>query len=193
MGASRLSANGWIALLRGINVGGRNVVPMAGLRNLFEDAGGAGVATFIQSGNVVFTHATADRAALAGRLEAAIQAGFDVSSAVVLRTFGELAEIASAEPFGPDNSLTHVVFLERAPDAAAVRELAGLEVAPDRIEVVGSNAFLHYPNGVSGSRLTGPLLERRLGVAGTARNWRTVTRLAELASRAMLGWDGSDV
>lgn len=186
MGTPRLSEHGWVALLRGINVGGKNIIPMADLRRVMEDTGATDVATYIQSGNVVFTHASADRATLGKQLEDDIRGAFGVSSTVVLRTFAELAKVARAEPFGPDNSNTHVTFLERKPAATAVRGLADLEIAPDRIEVVGNEAFLHYPNGVSGSRLTGPLLERRLGVAGTARNWRTVTRLADMASAASL-------
>jgi uncharacterized protein (DUF1697 family) len=181
-----VNAHGWIALLRGINVGGKDSVPMARLRTVFEDADAAGVATYIQSGNVVFTHVSADRAALGKQLEAAIHEAFGVSSMVVLRTFAELAKVARAKPFGPDNSNIHVTFLERKPTPVALKSLAGLEIVPDQVKVVGSDAFLHYPNGVSGSRLTGPLLERRLGVAGTARNWRTVTRLAAMADSASL-------
>jgi uncharacterized protein (DUF1697 family) len=181
-----VSAHGWVALLRGINVGGKNSVPMAGLRGVFEEAGAAGTATYIQSGNVVFTHASADRAALAKQLEDAVRETFGVTSTIVLRTFADLAKVAHAEPFGRDNSSTHVTFLERKPTAAAVKSLADLDIAPDEVKVVGSDAFLNYPNGVSGSRLTGALLERRLGVPGTARNWRTVTRLAAMASATSL-------
>ncbi len=159
MGTPRVSETGWVALLRGINVGGKNIVPMADLRRVVEEAGGTDVASYIQSGNLVFRHATADRAALAAHLE---------------------------EPFGPDNAHTHVSFLEREPDTQALAGLAELDIAPDRIEVIGSNAFLHYPNGVSGSRLTGPILERRLGVPGTVRNWRTVTQLTAMAAAASL-------
>jgi uncharacterized protein (DUF1697 family) len=186
VGTPRVSAHGWVALLRGINVGGKNSVPMAQLRNAFEEAGAADVATYIQSGNVVLTHASSDRAALAKQLEDAVRDTFGVSSTIVLRTFAELTKVARAKPFGPDNSNTHVTFLERKPTAAAIKSLADLEISPDEVKVVGSDAFLRYPNGVSGSRLTGPLLERRLGVAGTARNWRTVTRLAAMASAASL-------
>ena len=186
MGTPRVSANGWVALLRGINVGGRNTVPMAGLRALVEDAGGDAVSTYIQSGNLIFTHASRDRAALAVTLAAAVEEGYGVKSTVVLRSFAEIAAIARAEPFGPDNSQTHVAFLEREPDPKAVRALAELDVAPDEIVVTGSEAYLHYPNGVSGSKLTPALLERRLGVPGTASNWRTVTQLATMASAAGL-------
>jgi uncharacterized protein (DUF1697 family) len=186
VGTPRVSAHGWVALLRGINVGGKNIVPMADLRRVFAETGAADVASYIQSGNVVFAHASADRAVLANQLEGAVRDTFGVSSTVALRTFAELVAVARAEPFGPDNSNTHVTFLERAPDPDALLALADLDIAPDRIEIVGSDAFLHYPNGVSGSRLTGALLERRLGVPGTARNWRTVTRLAAMASAASL-------
>lgn len=186
MGTPRLSVSGWVALLRGINVGGKNTVPMVELRRVFEEAGAGAVASYIQSGNVVFTHALGDRAALRAQLEQAVRTEFGVASTVVLRTFAELAEIARASPFGPDNSNTHVSFLERAPEPDVVLALAELDVAPDEIAVVGSEAFLYCPNGVSGSRLTGALLERRLGVAGTVRNWRTVIRLAAMASPAAL-------
>jgi uncharacterized protein (DUF1697 family) len=186
MGPPGVSGHGWIGLVRGINVGGKNPVPMAALRAVLEEADASEVATYIQSGNAVFAHPLADRAVLAKQLEAAIQNTFGIRSTVVLRTFAELGKVVRATPFGPDNSNTHVTFLERKPTAAAVKSLADLKIAPDEVKVVGSDAFLHYPNGVSGSRLTGPLLERRLGVAGTARNWRTVTQLAAMAAATSL-------
>ena len=170
---------GWVALLRGINVGGRNVVPMAELRVLVERNGGGSVGSYIQSGNVLFTHEETDRAALARRLEDAVAAAFGVTSPVVLRTSAELARIAGSHPFGTDTDRTHVAFLDRAPDEPGALE--SVEAAPDLFELDGTEVYLRYPNGVHGSRLTGALLERRLGVRATIRNWRTVTRLAELA------------
>ena len=184
-GARRgVSPTGWVALLRGINVGGRNSVPMAELRRVLEANGAEAVSTYIQSGNVVFRHEVGDRAALARKLEAAVKDAFDVPAAVVLRTFREIAKVASATPFGDDNSKTHVVFLAEKPAAKAVRELASLDLEPDRVAVVGSDVFLHYPNGITGARLSSAQLERKLGVAGTGRNWRTVTRLAAMADEA---------
>jgi uncharacterized protein (DUF1697 family) len=171
----------WIALLRGINLGSRNRVPMAGLRQAFEEAGCESVATYIQSGNVVFVKKASDRGALARKLEQAVRDGFDVSAAVVLRTSGELAKVVRSHPFGRDTSHSVVTCLAEKPGRAAVRRLEALDIAPDRFEVVGSDVFLHYPNGFQGARLTGALLERHLEVAGTARNWRTVARLTELA------------
>lgn len=170
---------GWIALLRGINVGGHNRVPMAELRICFEQNGCGSVSSYIQSGNVLFTHESADRAALARRLEDAVAEAFGVASPVVLRTVAELVRVAGSHPFGADASQSHVAFLDREPDDPGA--LAPLEAAPDLFELSGADVYLRYPNGVRGSRLTGAVLERRLGVKATVRNWRTVTKLAELA------------
>jgi uncharacterized protein (DUF1697 family) len=169
----------WVALLRGINVGGRNRVPMAELRALFEQTGCASVSSFIQSGNVLFTHAATDREALSRELEQAVAETFGVASPIVLRTSAELVRIAGSHPFGTDTSQTHVAFLSREPDEPGALEAH--ETAPDEFRLVGADVYLRYPNGVHGSRLTGALLERRLGVTATLRNWRTVTKLAELA------------
>jgi len=170
---------GWVALLRGINVGGRNSVPMAELRGLFEQAGLGSVSSYIQSGNVLFTGEAADRDELSRRLEEAVRETFGVSSPVVLRTAAELQRIAGSSPFGPDTSRTHVAFLDREPaDRSA---LDSLDAAPDLFELAGTEVYLLYPNGVHGARLTGAALERRLGVTATLRNWRTVAKLAELA------------
>jgi uncharacterized protein (DUF1697 family) len=171
----------WVALLRGINLGSRNRVPMAKLREVFADAGCEAVTTYIQSGNVVFEKKASDRAALARRLEKAIREAFDVAASVALRTADELAAVVASHPFGRDTSHSVVTFLAETPDRAAVRRVQALDVAPDRVEVAGSDVYLHYPKGFQGARLTGALLEKTLGVAGTARNWRTVTRLADLA------------
>lgn len=173
---------GWVALLRGINVGSRNRVPMAGLREALEAAGCNSVSTYIQSGNVVFTKQTSDRKALARRLERAVEEAFGVKSVVVLRTFSELRKLARSHPFGDDSSRTYVVFLAETPPRAAVRRLKERNVGPDRYEVVGQDVFVHYPTGLQGGRLSAAALERALEVAGTMRNWRTVTRLAELAT-----------
>ncbi len=170
---------GWVALLRGINVGGRNRVPMAELRDLFEQAGLGSVSSYIQSGNVLFASDAADRDALSRQLEQAVLEIFGVSSPVVLRTAAELRRIAGSPPFGPDTSQTYVAFLDREPVEPGA--LASFDPAPDRFELVGTEVYLVYPNGVHGSRLTGSLIERRLGVTATLRNWRTVSKLAELA------------
>jgi uncharacterized protein (DUF1697 family) len=171
----------WVALLRGINVGGHNRVPMAELRAVLETAGYESVRTYIASGNVLFTGPAQERDALARAVELIVSDAFRVSSTIVLRTFDEIREVAGSQPLGPDASGLHVTFLADAPDGDAVKRLAAVDIAPDELAVVGSDVFIRYPNGVQGARLSGPLLERHLG-PGTSRNWRTVTKLAELAS-----------
>jgi uncharacterized protein (DUF1697 family) len=171
-----MAEHSWVALLRGINVGGRNMVPMAELRLLFEQNGCGAVSSYIQSGNVLFTSEAPDLT----KLEEAVEHTFGVSSPIVLRTSEELARLAGSHPFGADTSQTYVAFLGQAPADASV--LDSLDFVPDRLEVAGSDVYLQYPNGVQGSRLTGAVLERRLGVTATLRNWRTVNRLAELAA-----------
>jgi uncharacterized protein (DUF1697 family) len=175
---------GWVALLRGVNLGARNKVPMAALRQLLEETGCESVRTYIQSGNALFTSDTSDRAALARRLERAVEDAFAVATPVVLRSFEEIGRVADSHPFGGDTSKTQVAFLVNRPAPSKVRGLKSLDIAPDRVEVAGSDVYLHYPNGVQGARLGGAQLERHLGVAATLRNWRTVARLAEMAAEA---------
>lgn len=172
----------WVALLRGINLGRRNRVAMPDLRRVFEQAGCTDVASYIQSGNVVFS-ADGERNELARRLEDAVARELGVESTIVLRRAAELAKLVRAQPFGNDTSKTHVVFLAKRPSAAAVRALRAEDVTPDEAHVAGSDLVVHLPNGVQGARLTGALVERRLGVPGTMRTWRTVERLAELATQ----------
>jgi uncharacterized protein (DUF1697 family) len=170
--------NRWIALLRAVNLGSRNKVPMAELRELFERAGAEAVRTYIQSGNVVFTQKAPDGAAL----EAAVAKSFGVQTVLILRTARHMAKLAGGHPFGKDTSKSRVAFLAEKPTRDALEALRELEAGADRFEVLGGDVALHYPSGFQGARLTAARLEKALGVAATARNWRTVAKLAELAA-----------
>jgi uncharacterized protein (DUF1697 family) len=172
----------WIALLRGVNIGPRKRIAMAELRALVDELGFGPSKTYIASGNVLFRAPKAGRAQLARRLERGVRAEFGVDTLIVLRTLDELRALLAAHPFGSDVSHTYVTFLDARPTAGAVSKLDPAAVEPDRFEVRGSDVYLSYPNLVTGARLTGALLERTLGVPGTARNWRTVTKLVELGS-----------
>jgi uncharacterized protein (DUF1697 family) len=164
---------GWVALLRGINLGARNRIPMAGLKATFEAFGAEDVRTYIASGNVVFRHKRRAREALARDLQKAIAADHGVDTPVVLRTFEELRETAGRAPFGDDNAHTYVTFLETAPKA-----LPDLETGDDRMELIGLDLYLHLPNGLAKATLPLPKLDRAVG--GTNRNFRTVKKLAEM-------------
>ena len=165
------------ALLRGINVGGRNSIPMADLRASLTSCGLEDVSTYIQSGNIVFR--TAGEAAsvvkLVGRR---IAESFGMNITVLLRTHDELAQIVERNPFpGVERNAKalHVVFLDRAP--ASVETLDPDRSPPDRFGVVDREIYVHYPKGSGRSKLTLAYFERQLGVRGTGRNWNTLLEL----------------
>ncbi|MET7639957.1 DUF1697 domain-containing protein [Streptomyces sp. NPDC005438] len=173
-----------VALLRAVNVGGRNRVPMAELRELCaEELGYTGVRTHLQSGNAVFD-SDREPARIAEELERALADRFQVSTRVLLRGAGELEELLTAHPYAaeePDEAKLMVAFLERAPEEDRVRALTVPPGEEARCTVRGREVFVHYPHGAGRSRLDNALLERRLGVASTARNLRTVRALREMA------------
>lgn len=173
----------WVALLRGINVGGHAPVPMAELRELCVELGFEEVRTYIQSGNVVF-RSDGDRERVRQRLVRGIQERFGHQVPVVARTADELEEVVDTHPFareGHDEKTLHVGFLEVAPGPAVVAALPEAPPGPERFRVQGAHVHLHYPEGVGRSKLTGAWFERGLGTRMTMRNWRTVNRLLGMA------------
>ncbi len=173
----------WVALLRAVNLGRDNKVPMAELRAVLEAAGYGDVRTYIASGNVLLDGPAA-RARLGAALEELVAAAFDVTTTAILRKPGELAAVAAAHPFGADPSETHVAFLAARPTKAAAARLAAVGGGADRAVLAGAELYLRLPRGVHGSRLSIARIESLLGVSATLRNWRTVARLAELAAGA---------
>jgi uncharacterized protein (DUF1697 family) len=172
-----------VVLIRGINVGGHNRVGMAPLRELLAAHGHEDVRTLLQSGNVVLT-STATGAELERSLEQAIAAEMGVAPRVVVRTVDELAAVVERDPFGAvadQPKLYQVSFLSEplAPEVAG--ELEAADVAPERVAVHGREIYAWHPGGVQRSPLVKLLTDRKLGVAATARNWNTVTKLLELA------------
>jgi uncharacterized protein (DUF1697 family) len=179
--------NTFIALLRGINVGGKAMIPMPELRSLFASMGLEDVTTYIQSGNVVFSSPTGDAQALARAIEERIAEAVGLGTTVLLRTPAELAEIAESNPYlgrGADLSKLHVVFLSAPPEADAVAELDPARSPPDEFAVRGREIYLRLPNGAGRSKLTIDYFEKRLGVRATTRNWKTLTKLLELTQNA---------
>jgi uncharacterized protein (DUF1697 family) len=182
-----------VALLRGINLGGKNKVAMADLRTLISELGHADVSTYIQSGNVLFTaEADADTSVLAAGLTKAVAAKLGVSSPVVVVSREELAQIVAANPFPaePDPRRVHAVVLSGPPspdltvklDAARAKSAAAGEA--DQVLAVGRTLYLHTPAGYGRSVLAETLLRivssPKSGATGTARNWATMTKLLEL-------------
>jgi uncharacterized protein (DUF1697 family) len=186
-----------VALLRGINVGGRNKVPMAELREVVAALGHDGVTTYIQSGNVLFTTAGTDNAKLAAALETAIEDRFGLWSSVVVLSRDELAEVLAANPYSdePDPRLVHVVFRNAEPPPevrdrieAAVKAAAA-KGSRDTAHSAGRALYLHTPDGFGRSELAqnlmrimtpSPKQKKQAALAATARNLATSTKLLSL-------------
>lgn len=175
----------YISLLRGINVGGRNSVPMEKLRALCEGVGCEQVKTFIQSGNVVFKAAKCDPGTLSAKIEKKIVAEFGFPVAVVTRTAAELGKVIEANPFRKEcraePAKVHVAFLSERPAAEAAKALMTKTSDDEQARCSGREVYLYYRNGMGTAKMTGAVIERVVGVKATARNWNTVTRLHEMA------------
>lgn len=171
-------------MLRGINLGPTRRVPMAELRALLSDAGYEDVATYVQSGNVVLG-ASAPTAELESAVSELISERFGFDVPAVARTAEELAAVVALDPLGDvaDNPKRYQVSFLAAPVSAPVQ--AKLEAAcaePERVAFHGREIYAWHPEGVARSKLWNALAGTRLGVVATARNWTTVTTLAEMAS-----------
>jgi uncharacterized protein (DUF1697 family) len=176
----------YAALLRGINVGRNKRIGMADLRALVEGLGHGSVRTHLQSGNVVFESPKRSDRALGDAIEQAIASELGMDVTVIVRRSDELAAVVAASPFGrrtDDPKQIHVAFLSEKPKAAAVKGFGIEEFAPDEMTIVGREAHLLYPKGYARTKLTNAVLEKRLGVRATSRNWRTVTALADLTAK----------
>jgi uncharacterized protein (DUF1697 family) len=181
-----------VALLRAVNLAGRNRVAMPDLRQIAARLGHADVATYIQSGNLVFSTTETDAARLAGALEREIARQLDVQPAVVVLSRDELAAVIAANPYPQetDPRRLHAVFRreDMSPAeiaaVAAAQQRASAKGSRDQAAVVGRTLFLRTPDGLGRSELAGQLARSRTaigtGTAGTARNWATVTRLLAL-------------
>lgn len=175
-----------IALLRAVNVGGRSVA-MADLRTLLADLGCGNPRTLLQSGNAVFTlKAKMSAAALEAKLETEAQRRFGMPVAFMLRTAAEWQAIIASNPFADaaqrDPGHLLLMALKGTPAPAAIKALRDGYKGPETMHFIGRDAYLVYPEGIGRSKLTNALIERKLGFAGTARNWNTVLKLAQLAA-----------
>ena len=166
-----------IALLRGINVGGKNIVPMRELAALFTAAGCRDVTTYIQSGNVIFTAP----ASVLTKLSATVSNAFGVPA--VIRSHDELAAAISGNPYlaeGIDPKTLHMMFLATHPATTAVAALDPDRSPPCRFCVKGQDIYLHLPAGVAKTKITNAWIDSKLSTVSTIRNWNTVLKLLEL-------------
>jgi uncharacterized protein (DUF1697 family) len=173
----------YVVLLRGVNLGSRNRVPMPALRDALGVAGFGDVRTHLQSGNVVLSsRKAADR--VARECEREIEGGFGLRIDVVVRTRAELAKVVRCNPLGAvaeDPKRYQVTFLAAKLPQAVVRELEAAAVVPEQLAVVGREVYAWHPAGIARSKLWALIASRKLGVVATSRNWATVEALFELA------------
>jgi uncharacterized protein (DUF1697 family) len=178
-----------IALLRGINVGGKNKIKMADLKQMFESLGLSRVQTYIQSGNVLF-ESEADESSLRNRIEQGIEATFGISLVVVLRTAEEMKrilencpytaeQVAEAEAASQVESL-YVALLPEAPSQEGIERWSAYQTERDHYRFAGRDLYLLYSHSVRDSKLANNL--PKLGVPATVRNWKTMSKLVALAA-----------
>lgn len=181
--------NTYIALLRGINVGGNNKLPMRELVTVLEGLGLQHVKTYIQSGNVIFQRARADRAVLSAEISAAIGQSHGFAPAILLVSMEELQQAMRANPFpegeGEPKSL-HLFFMDAVPANPDLDALAALKADSERFALIDNVFYLHTPDGIGRSKLA-EKFGKGWKVAITARNWRTVSQLMAMAKEMTEG------
>ncbi|HEY4942415.1 MAG TPA: DUF1697 domain-containing protein [Rhizomicrobium sp.] len=172
------------ALLRAVNVGGNAKLPMADLRALAQNIGLKNARTLLQSGNLLFEAGSRSPAASEKLLESACAKAFGLKTDIYVRTPAEIDALIARNPFPSeaktDPSHLVVLFLRGAPDAKSFKTLQAAIKGREVVRGDGRHAYIVYPDDIGESKLTGALIERHLGLPGTARNWNTLGKLAVL-------------
>ena len=173
-----------VSLFRGINVGGNQIVRMDALKALHQTLGLRDVQTYIQSGNVVFSSDGADVTQIQKDIEDAFAQTFGFQVKVMVRTAGEFNVMIANNPFQDqpmrESNRLVAMFLAGHPISTALEDIQQTYTGPEEIHIIGQEAFIYYPEGQGRSKLTNTFLEKKLGTAGTARNWNTVLRLQKM-------------
>jgi uncharacterized protein (DUF1697 family) len=174
----------YVALLRGINVGGKAKVSMPKLKELCNSLGWSNVLTYRQTGNVLFDSLASQK--LESSLEAGIAKHFGLTTAVIVRKSAVLKNHLAKTPFAlaARNDPSHLVLYlsKRPPLSTAVEQLRSHATAGEHIDQRGEAIWIYFPNGIGGSKLTPSVIDQAVGSATTGRNWNTLTKLDELRS-----------
>ena len=173
-----------IALLRAVNVGGKNLVSMAALKAMMEELGFSGARSLLQSGNLIFDAGRRKPDALEALLEKETEARFGVRPDYFVRAAAEWREIIAHNPFPreaeDDPARLHVLALKAAPSAVQVKALRTAIKGPETFGTWTRHAYIYYPDGAGNSKLTPRQIETKLETRGTARNWNTALKLEAL-------------
>lgn len=173
----------YIALFRGINVGGKGILPMKELVAILGDLGSSSVKTYIQSGNAVFRHKTAGASKLAKDIRAAVKTRRGFEPHVILLSLADMEEAIASNPFPngeSDPKRLHLYFMDSRPKSPDLTTLESVKSSKERFHLDGNVFYLHAPDGIGRSKLAARV-EKSLGVPATARNWRTVCKIMDLA------------
>lgn len=176
----------YISILRGINVGGKRKLKMDELKALYRKLGFSEVSSYIQSGNVVFQHQEEDPAHLARMISNAIEENFQLNVPVIIRSAQQMQKLLSENPFlaNSEESQLHLTFLSEIPADEASAALKAFSAGNDQFELVQDHVFIVCQGKYHQSKLSNAFFEKKLGVQATTRNWKTVKKLAEMASQS---------
>lgn len=175
--------NTYIVLLRGINVGGKNILPMKSLTEILENMGFVNVITYIQSGNVVFQTKKSSRNKIAKEISEVILDKYGFMPKVLLIEFSDLQAAVKDNPFKiEDGKALHFFFLDSEPERPDLSRLDSLKAGAEDFKLKKNIFYLYAPEGIGRSKLASNV-ERLLGVAATARNWNTVNKLLTMVKQ----------
>jgi len=179
-----------ICMLRGVNVGGRNMIKMDALKALCVSLKLKDPQTYVQSGNVIFSSQEKDLAKLAKRIQDAIEKNFMFRPGIMLRTAEDLREVVKKNPFakrtGIEPGKLLVNFLAYDQGKEAREKALAIKVGPEEMHLIGREAYIYFPNGQGRSKFPWPAIERALGTSGTGRNWNSVTKMLEIAEKMVV-------
>ncbi len=176
-----------ICMLRGVNVGGHNLIKMDALKALCVSLKLKDPQTYVQSGNVIFKTEEKDHKKLATRIQDAIDKKIGFRPNVMLRTAAEMRSVVTRNPFagrsGIEPGKLLVNFLAADPGREAREKALAIKVGPEELHLVGREAYIYFPNGQGRSKFPWPAIERALGTSATGRNWNSVTKMLEMAEK----------
>lgn len=176
----------FISFLRGINMTGHNSIKMADLAKLYTSLGFKNVETFIQSGNVIID-ADMSELEISLKIEAEILRKFNYNVPVMVRTVQEIKDLYSTNPFLNEENFNParmaVIFLLKETTAEQIQKVIDIEYPPDRFEISGKEIYIYCPNGFGRSKIYTNFFEKKMGVVGTGRNWKTITAILNIAEQ----------
>ena len=178
----------YISFLRGVNMTGHNSIKMTDLADLYQKLGFKDAETFIQSGNVLFSSSDGSNESELGlKIEKAISEKFNYIVPVMIRTNRELADLFTTNPFLEepdfDPSKMAVIFLHEEPSDNQIQKVVDVDYPPDKFKIIGREIYIYCPNGFGRTKIYTNFFERKMGVSGTGRNWKTITTILSISEK----------